>query len=130
VLWPFFGFNCFNIGNGIALSLSMSDIVNLVLQTFRSLLGPPGMRTSATEKDFDLLNGLATRLGECKKELYRAKNTEGSEEQEKTVLDVTEGRRDEKTNGGIELSHVSIMGEQSVDQYSPASFRLPKYPFQ
>lgn len=74
------GFDCFNIGNGIALRLSIGDVINLMLQAFRSFLSVPGMRASTTEESFDFLNSLATCLGKGKEELRRTKEAECSKE--------------------------------------------------
>ena len=124
------GLDCINAGTSLALSLRSGDVVNLVLQTLRSLPGLPGMGTFGTEKGFDLLDRLAAGLGVGEPELERAEDAEASEEQEKAVFDVAEGRRNEETDSGVKLFDVSMMKKVKgcLDDVPP-SYRWPRYPY-
>ena len=94
------------------LGLRVGDAIDLLFQTLGSFPCLPGTRTFVTEEHFNLFNSLAASLWVGKEELDRAENTEGSEEQKESVFDVLEGRRNEKTNGSVELDFVSKSHER------------------
>lgn len=108
-----FSLDCVNTGTSLAFSLGSSNVVNLVLQTLRPLLGCPGMRAFATEKRFNLLDGFAAGLRVGEEKLNRAQNAEASEQQKKAVFDVAECRWDEQTDGGVELAFLSVNGKSA-----------------
>lgn len=99
----FLHFRLLCVGDACLLGLRIGDTIDLLFQTLRSFPCLPGTWTFVAEEYFNLLDSLATGLWVGKEELDRAENTEGSEKQEKTVLDVLEGGRNEETNGSVEL---------------------------
>lgn len=111
VVSALFSLDCVNTGTSLAFSLG--NVVNIVLQTLRPLLGCPGVRALATEKHFNLLDGLATGLRVGEEKLNRAQNAEASKQQEKAVFDVAECRWDEQTDGGVELAFLSVNDESA-----------------
>ena len=110
--------SCFNAGTGLTLRLSIGNSVNLLVETVRTLLSPPGMRSIVAEKDLNFFNSLAAGLRIGEPELECAQNAEGSEEEEQAIFDVAEGRRNEKANGKIELLFVNNTGMQMKSNYT------------
>lgn len=76
-----------------------------------------------TKEYFNLLDGLSAGFWVGKEELDRTENTEGSEEQEKTVFDVLEGWGYEEANSSVELDVVSK--SRKVEQKARHTSQLP-----
>lgn len=95
--------NILNTSARLALCLRHSHGINLLVQTFRTLLRSPGARPVVAEEHFNLLNRLAARLGVREPELQGGEHAEGAEDEEEAVFDVAEGGRDEEPDGEVEL---------------------------
>jgi hypothetical protein len=98
-----------NADTALALSLSISNSIGLLIDTLGALLSPPSVWAFIAEENFNLLNSLAASLRVGEPELKRTQNTHCTEDQEKPILDIAEGRRNEESDSEVELPTVSML---------------------